>query len=233
MVAGKRTAERGGALYIVLIAIILLAALTWAVSKSSEQQTNMSSSVQIDNQISRMTAQAALLAGALQQMVANGEDPLQLPTNLSTVRPGDTGWDTAPNNYKIYHPYGGGVKYMASTGSGTASDTTNLATNFQISPGSIVKGVGATDTVPDILFLAVVNSASACQRINTLLGVPTTLPVLSNAAYTNLFVTVPPVATTLSVAGGTCTSGCDNVARSCVQNTSGNAWGYYQVLLPQ
>lgn len=224
--------ERGNALFIILLVVMLLGALTWAVSQSTQQQTDSTTTMQADSQIQRLFSQGALLSGALQQMVANGENPSTLYTSISTIAPADTGWDTAPHSYKIYHPYGGGVKYMNQTGTGAAlSDTANLANNFKISAGSIVKGVGQSDTGGDVLFTATVSSSTACQRINTLLTGTSTMAVLSNAAFTALITN--GTNTTLSIASATCISGCDNVPQACVRNNSDSAYGYYQVLLPQ
>jgi hypothetical protein len=189
-------------------------------------------------------SQGALLAGALQQMVQNGGDPTALAstdaaTGLNTVTPGGTPpagyaiWDTAPHNYKIYHPYGGGVKYMSATG--PATDSATVATNFRISKGSIVKGVGATNTVGDIVFTATVASLAACQRINQIVrgtAITATPPVATDAAYTALITngTDTTLDDTTGVTG-TCAQ-CLNIPQACIVNTSGNAWGYYQVLMP-
>jgi hypothetical protein len=238
--------ERGGALFIVLLAIAMLAVLTWAVAKQDRgASTTTLNATQMDTQVNLLLGQGALLAGAVQQMVANGADTTKIYTTdvtygLNTVTPGGTpptgygAWDdssTSPNALKIYHPYGGGVKYMSQTGTGASlSDTANVANNFLISKGSIVKGVGPTDTAGDILFTAVVSSSAACQRINSRLTGSSTLGVVADASYTALFTN--GTNTTLAN-GSTCTSGCDNAARQCVRNVSDNAYGYYQVLLPQ
>jgi hypothetical protein len=200
-------------------------------------------------QVSRLVAQASLLSGAIQQMIANGEDANALASNLSTITGGNN-WDTTtpiPHKYKLYHPYGGGVKYMSQTGTGTAlSDNTNMANNFQIRTASYVKGVGATDSTtayPDILFTAQVSSLAACQRINNIVrgtALTATPPTVTNTntSFANLFTDA-----TLDVLGRgatnaaledttpTCTA-CVNVPASCVQNTGATLFGYYQVLLP-
>src|SRR5689334_13018832 len=96
--------ERGNILLIILIAIVLLAMLTAIVSQYSSQQSDSLSRQVRDDQISRMLVQVGALGSALHQMVADGEDPATLYSNLSLLKPGDAGFETAPNNFKIYHP---------------------------------------------------------------------------------------------------------------------------------
>jgi hypothetical protein len=237
-----RPRENGNVFVLIFVAIALLGALTWAVSYSTQQQTSLSSNAEIDSQIAILMAQGSALSGAVQQMIVNGAEPSQLPTSdatygLSTLTPGAVGWDIAPNTLKIYHPYGGGIKYETQTGTGAVlSNTANLANNFKISKGSIVKGVGPTDTVGDMVFTAAVASLAACQRINQLVrgtAATATPPTMTDIAYTAMIVNGTDTTLDDTTGGsGTCAT-CINIAQSCVRNTSANAWGYYQVLYPQ
>jgi len=45
-------------------------------------------------------------------MVANDVDP----GTISDINPSNGAFNTAPNQQKIFHPYGGGVNYMSSVG---------------------------------------------------------------------------------------------------------------------
>jgi hypothetical protein len=218
--------ERGNILLIILIAIVLLAMLTAIVSQYSSQQSDSLSRQVRDDQISRMLVQVGALGSALHQMVADGEDPALLYSNLLLYKPGDANFETPPNTFKIYHPLGGGISYMASS---TPDTTAPVATSFGINAPSIITGVGATDAgVGDIIFTAIVSSASYCQRINEMISGTTAMPVMADATFTSLFVT--PATVTLNA--GNCAPGCVNVAQRCVVNTSGNAWGFYAALFP-
>jgi hypothetical protein len=175
-----------------------------------------------DDQINRMVTYTSTLGAALQQMIVNGEDPSTLYSSLSLKKPGDAGFETAPNNFKIYHPLGGGITYQ----SASAPDANAVATNYSINAGAIITGVGATDAaIGDIVFTANVSNATYCARINQVLLNSSTVPTMDGATFTNLF-----GGTTVTITGGNCAS-CVNTARLCVSNGT-NAWGFYSALFP-
>ena len=216
--------ETGNVLFIIMIAIALVALLTQLVSKSSDTQSDILSTQTRDDEISRMQTQAAALGAAIQQMIVNGENPATLYSNLSTLKPGDAGFETSPHNFKIYHPLGGGVDYM----SGSTSASSAVATEFGINKSSIITGVGATDAaVGDILFTAKISTAAYCGRINEINTGSATVPVMATATFNALFT----AGTTVTLAAGNCAS-CVRAARLCVSNTGATAWGYYAALLP-
>lgn len=237
-------AARGNALFWVLMGVALLAALTYSVMSSDKQKGGiMPASIQLDDQINRLTTYTSLLTGAVQGMVLNGADPALLygtgaSTGLNTVVSGSAppagfaDWDTAPHRYKIYHPYGGGVDYMDATSG--ASDA--IAVNFQIRKASIVKGVGPTDAGGDIVFTARVTSLAACQRINYKvrgLAANATPPIVTDAvAFGALFTNTDGTTNAMLEDTTPTCADCVNVPQSCVQNAGGTSWGYYQVLLP-
>ncbi|MDD9900518.1 MAG: hypothetical protein OXT65_06030 [Alphaproteobacteria bacterium] len=218
--------RKGNILFIILIAVALLAALSAVVTRSTnDDHLAYGDAATRDEQISRLLTYSSTLSAAIRQMIASGADPASLYSNLSTLVEGDVGWNTAPHRYKIHHPYGGGVAYMSRTGPSGNSST--VAWDTAISPDSIVTGVGGTDvTIGDIVFIADVNNNDSCERINDKLYSSITMPVMSDAAFTALF-----NATTTTIDGTNCAN-CVNRAQACITNVSGNAWGYYHALLP-
>ncbi len=214
--------ERGNVLFMILLAIVVLGALTMAISQNSTEQSDVIPRQTQDDQINRMLTYASALGSALQQMVVSGENPLTLYSSLSLLKPGDAGFETSPNNLKIYHPLGGGITYQ----SASSPDTNAIATNFNINAGSIITGVGATNTIGDIVFVATVSSAAYCARINQILYNSAAVPTMNSATFTSLFTNN----TTVTVNGGNCAS-CVNMKQYCVTNGSG-AWGFYAALLP-
>ena len=219
-----RRREKGNVLFIILIAIAALALLTQMLSHSSVEQSDALSRQAQDDEISRMLTQAAVLSGAIRQMVINGEDAAALYLNLSILKPGDAGFETSPHYLKIYHPFGGGIKYMSSS----SGNSSTVATDFNISKASIITGVGATDTLGDILFSAKISSEALCQKINKILTESTAVPpILATADFDLLF-----AGTAVTIAAGNCAS-CVNIPRLCVSNTAATEWGYYASLLPK
>jgi hypothetical protein len=235
-----RRSERGMAFFYVFLAIAVMALLTYTVTRIGKGSTALPESAARREQVTRLVEQAALISSAIQQMIGGGADATAIASNLSTITGGNT-WDTGPHRYKIYHPYGGGVKYMSQAGTGSALSDDNIADNFQVRTGSYVKGVGATDAggspaYPDILFTARVFSLEACQAINTAVNgaaATATPPTVEDAtSFSNLFTnTTGATNATLEDTTPTCTN-CLNITQSCVRDSGGTAFGYYQVLLP-
>ncbi len=218
--------ERGNALLYVFIAIAVLAGLTFALSSSNDDSENISEYAVADEQITRLLSYSATLAASLNQMVLAGANAPTLYTDLSTLNPSEAGYNTAPHKLKIFHPMGGGMNYINSTGPVGSSDT--VATDMKINKGSIIEGVGPTNiTVGDIVFVATVHSAKACERINFILTGSATMPIMKSAIFTDLFVSN----ITTDVASGLCTD-CVNRPQICVTNIAGTQWGFYSVLYP-
>lgn len=220
-------AESGNVLFIIMLAVVVLAALTAAISRQSETQVDVLDRQTMDNEISRMLSYTSVMGGALSQMLVNGENSDTLYLTLSLLRPGDVGYETSPHNTKIYHPMGGGVEYM----SASATTATPAATDLRVNPAAIITGIGPTNvTVGDIIFTAVVSTATYCQRINTVVtgsSAVTLAPVLTTVNFDTLFTT-----STAVTIGANCTPTCANIPRQCVSNTAGTAWGFYSAMLP-
>lgn len=224
-----RKSERGNALIYIFVAIAVLAMLTFAVTESEDSTDTIADYAAADEQISRMMTYSGTLAGAISQMIASGARAESVYSTLSVLTPSQAGFDTPPHNMKLYHPMGGGMNHVTSTGNPASSDT--VATTFRVNPGSIVTGVGPTDAVVgDVLFTAVITSKTACRRINYLLTGQThwsATPTLATATYTSLFTT----GNTVTITAANCPN-CVNRGQACVSNTADTAWGFYSVLLP-
>jgi hypothetical protein len=220
-----RTGERGNILLMILLAIVLLGLLTAVLTQNSTEQSSVLSRQTQDDQINRMITYAGTLSAALQQMTINGEDPFALYSTLSLLKPGDAGFETAPNNLKIFHPLGGGITYQ----SASSPDPNAVAAGYNINASSVITGVGDTTNNPgkgDVIFTANIASASYCARINQILTNSSTVPVMDSATFTSLF-----GGATVTVTAGNCAS-CVNAARLCVSNTGATAWGFYSALFP-
>jgi hypothetical protein len=231
--------EQGNILFMILMAIVLLAALTFAIEQGSSQQSGALSKQTSDNQINQMIIYASALGGALQQMATNGENTAALYNNLSLLQPGQAGFETAPSNLKLYHPLGGGITYQAQS-----APTNAVATGYNINPNAIITGVGCSSgtgcivtTVPatgHIVFGATISSVSYCEQINNILNgtsLTTVPPVMTTADFNLLFPATPPSTTTVTI-GADCTPSCANIPRLCVSNTGATAWGFYADLFP-
>ena len=243
--------ERGNILLMILVAIILLGALTMAISTDSTQQSGILPKQTQNDQINRMMDYANALGGAVQQMAINGETPSTLYSNLSLLQPGQAGFETSPNNLKIYHPLGGGITPMAAS----SPDSNAVATGYNINAGSSITGVGCAPgagscsgggtfsagscsagtvtaacwpvaSTGHIIFTALISSASYCGAINLILTGSSTVPAMSSGTFTTLFNS----STAVAVTSGNCAS-CVNTPRLCVSNGA-SSWGFYADLFP-
>ncbi len=228
----KHRHEQGNVLFIVFIAIMIVAGLTFMLSQGSEQGTSAADRTASDAQISQMLGYVGTLAAAVQQMTEGIADPATLYADISLARVSDAAYNIAPHRLKIYHPLGGGIVQMTATGDASASST--VAYNFRINPGSIVKDVGPTNvTTGDILFTAQVSSLEYCQRINQTLRGTTAIPAVRNAPdFFSLFEDTAATPTAVTLDEVTCAD-CVSIAMSCVvYNGDPKLYGFYAVLLP-
>ena len=210
----KAKQEHGNVLFIILMAIFLLALLTRFISQGADQQADGMSRETRLLDINRLMSHASNIAATVGQMINNEVDP----ATISGVKPGDAGYGTAPHQAKIYHALGGGVQYIGSIGS---------ATNIRIATQQTVTGIGASNaltTGAEILLVAQVSSAM-CADINSKILGSTTVPTMADA---NFSVFIADSAAQV-IAAGQCAS-CVNVPALCVSNVSVNNWAYYSTL---
>jgi hypothetical protein len=177
--AQTRKGEQGNVLFLILIAVALFAALSYAVTQSSrtgggatDGESNLVNSAQI-------TQYPASVRTAIVRMNINGIDA----ASLNFDRPADFGTvcDAAPGPC-VFHPTGGGAtsvtappEVMADGLQGDWIFTSDFAVND-------VGTSGATNAANDVIaFLPGVNTG-ICARLNVELGI-TSLPAsLANAA---------------------------------------------------
>jgi len=167
MNSSARRDESGNVLFLILIAVALFAALSYAVTQSTrsgsgstERETNLLGSA-------TMTQYPTALRTAVVRMVLNGRDLENIgfnpPSNFSAL-----GTDLAAG---VFHPQGGGAVYQLSSPDAMVSGQAaswRYNGNFEV-PDIGQTGAGGNDL---IAFLPGV-SLGVCQRVNEELGVPT------------------------------------------------------------
>lgn len=181
-------AERGNVLFLILIAVALFAALSYAVTQSSRSgggdassETNLVDSAQITQY------PASVRTAIIRQMVSKSV----LVGDLEFNSPSDYGDCTGtPPTACVFHPSGGGATFTPAPGSVTTSGSPQSwvfnGENEINLVGTTAGGDAPTSTSAEIIaFLPNVKSA-ICQKINTQLGIAAgAIP-----AETNLDVTV-------------------------------------------
>lgn len=175
-----RTGQEGNVLFLILIAVALFAALSYAVTQSSRSgsgdagsETNLVNSAQ-------MTQYPASIRTAIVRMIVGGTAVSTLnfnpPANFANLESTAVG---------VFHPSGGGATYAEAPpdlmASGSAG-TWHFNSDMEI-PDIGTAGADGNDL---IAFLPGI-TLSVCNKVNSELGLPSPAPVLASdmsAEYT-------------------------------------------------
>ncbi len=224
--------QSGNVLFYILIAIGLIGALTFAMSRMQQADPSTADKISMDEQIQRLFIYSAAVGGTINQMIAGGMSAQNFYTQLDTTLPGAAGFETAPHNRKIYHPYGGGLTPQFESAAST--DSNRVAYQYNIHKGAFISDIGKTSAVvSDVVFVARISTLAQCQRINKMLYNSTTVPAMTNAAFNALFVAAGAATPSLAINSIAC-AGCVGKVQQCISNSdaSGYLYGYYSALLP-
>lgn len=166
------TNERGNVLFLILIAVALFAALSYAVTQSSRsggdtgRETNILNSAQITQYPNQIRT------GILRQVI-DGTDPLNILFNP----PPFTNLDPATLRVGVFHPQGGGAVFQNASGDFMDPTGTNTAGEWYYNYEFEVNNIGLSSSTISgspgneiIAFLPAI-SLSVCQRINVEAGI--------------------------------------------------------------
>ncbi len=232
-----RYRQSGNVLFYVLIAVALLAALSYAIAESSRGNVQRLSEEKARLVATEILEYATIMANAVGQLRLRGFDDTALCFD-------DPGWGAddydhggcADNAARIFHPEGGGLSW-----SQPPSDAMDVSatpdTLWHIYGDNEVEGIGTTcaaSTCADLLLVVDELDETVCIQINDLLnvtnpsGVPPTDSAIGETRFTGAF---GYTATIADEAGGSVMAG-KNAA--CFQKTSAPAeYTFYKVLASQ
>lgn len=168
----NRYGEKGNVLFLILIAVALFAALSYAVTQSTRSGSNDSSGETNLINSAQITQYPASVRTALVRMIIGGT-PLDTPITFNTPSDFTSTINTDPKRrVNAFHPRGGGATYMLAPGD--VMDSGNPGTwyfnaNFDI-PNIGTSGVGGNDL---IAFLPGV-SKGICDKVNSEHGISST-----------------------------------------------------------
>ena len=170
----QRAAEKGNVLFLILIAVALFAALSYAVTQSSRSgggdagnETNLVSSAAITQY------PASVRTSIIRMMVSNNITA----ANLKFDPPSDFGTCT-PVSSCVFHPSGGGATYAPApedvvTGSSPQPWVFNSENEVNL-VGTTGGGDSVTSTTAEIMAILPNLETAVCNRINTELGIGAT-----------------------------------------------------------
>ncbi len=211
--------RRGNALLYVLLGIALFGALTFILSRSTEIKNDPLSEELATLLANEMIAHVQQVQQAVVMMEMTGTDI----DDLDFVKPGETGFDTAPHTGKIFHPAGGGISVMNTdkiTSDGTASagwyyqDRTNVA--------------WTDSTAHDVIYTFVGMSDSICEKINTILHGIKSIPQTDN--------TTPGMLQLFDTNSGNSflttsnCSACEGYYQLCIERSDGAPNAFYTII---
>ncbi len=177
-----RKGERGNVLFLILIAVALFAALSYAVTQSSRsgsgdanEETNLVTSASITQYPS------SVRTAIIRMMVSGGIDDTELLFN----KPADY---TGATDSEVFHPSGGGATHVTQAegiAGGSQSD-------WIFSSHYAIENIGTTAN--DIIAFLPNVRESVCEKINTELAVPS-VPDADGDGVPNGPTTMPVFAT--------------------------------------
>ena len=160
----SRFSERGNVLFLILIAVALFAALSYAVTQSSrsggggtEGESNLVNSATV-------TQYPASVRTAIVRMIIGGVDVAQLEFNP----PSEFG-SLNSNAFGVFHPDGGGATHVTAPPEVMRDGAQG---QWIFTSDYAIENIGTTAN--DIIAMLPGVSDSICARLNTELGVPNT-----------------------------------------------------------
>jgi hypothetical protein len=227
----RACSQRGNALIYVLVAIVLLAALSMTLGR----QTDTSEADELDDAKATMYATqlisyAAAAKAAIDQMLFTNEAAI---TQLDFTLPNQAGFNSAPTLYKVYHPDGGGLSPGRLPQGMTTSAVSDPVAGWYLGRFNNIEWTRSAAS--DVILVAFQISRKVCEKINLSITGSTNIPqmtasirqtMIDDALYTgatNLDLTTDPAGTPIC-------SACHKRASLCVEDVSAGTYGFYTVI---
>lgn len=224
--------ESGNVLFLILIAVALFAALSYAVTQSTRSgggDANRETSLVNSAQITQYPA--SVKTSITRMIVSLNIDPTNLEFN-----PPATFAALSANQNGVFHPSGGGATYQLAPDA-VVDTAVNATKEWHFNGENEIKNIG-TDGAPsvssaDIIAFLPGVKLSICQKIHDQLGISTTIPDLSAAGIdaTTDMDSVGGAGTSITAPGGGIITHAtlDGQPQGCFEDAAG--YVYYHVLV--
>ncbi|MAE52103.1 MAG: hypothetical protein CMH27_09865 [Micavibrio sp.] len=220
----SRKTERGNALLYVLIAIALFAALSFTLSRNSDN-TEAGSLTEDRAKLyaSQLTSYAAQAKSAVDQMLFQGAQIDQLDFTL----PSEATFNTAPTIYKVYHPDGGGLIPAQIPENATNEISTTPPAGWYMGRFNNVEWTPGTDQ--DVILTAYQITKPVCESINVMITGDPAIPKITSGDMSDYLV---PDAPNTDLTSTEC-AGCNEYSSLCVSNNAESAYSFYNIIAAQ
>lgn len=241
-----RWKERGNVLFLILIAVALFAALSYAVTQSTRSGGGDASGETALIGSAQITQYPASVRTSLVRMIIGGSDVRQLQFNAPADFGNCTQDGAGLNSLCVFHPDGGGATFvesppdiMATGANGTWSINGENEINLV---GTSTAGDTVGDATADVIaFLSDITS-TICQKINDELGITGNIPTETGIVFSSATMVsnaagpageasdFTETGATIGSPTGTDVASLDGQPFGCFQQPAGT-YHYYHVLI--
>lgn len=163
--SSERKNERGNIMFMILIAIVLIATLTAVISNTSDTQNSSIDNETLAIRASEIQRYAAELERGITYIMQNGTSEqdirFAIPTDSANATGyGDLAADTDPSD-QMFHPNGGAANYRAAP-----DDVQTTASAWEFYGGTHIPGVGTSKA--DLIAVLPFVTQQMCEKINAL-----------------------------------------------------------------
>lgn len=238
----RRQNEKGNILFLILLAVILFAALSYAVTQSLRGGGTDASSEKNLVKSAQITQYPVGVRAAILRMIVGGTDVTTLNFDPPSTF-GDAGWTTTGTKQlalNVFHPTGGGAVFSLVPSEALATASATQRWVFTMNFGVPNIGTTATTTAAgkELLAIAPNIDPTLCAKIDSQLGVAT-VPTLSSTGVGSLAISASLMqevveytyapSYSLNLTDGS--TGLNDKPYLCVKNGSNSDYFYYHVLV--
>lgn len=231
----KRSSEQGNVLFLILIAVALFAALSYAVTQSTRSGGgDAGKETSLVNSSTITQYPASVKTAIVRMIVSNG---VSVDTLLFDPPSNFTALTTPEQAQAVFHPNGGGASYSLAPSSVMASASPGT---WHFNSQNQILNIGtdtADNTANDVIAFLPGVSLSICTRIHTQLGISTAFATANTADETGINDTADMVKATSGIGtyaagkviGGATATALTGQPQGCFKN--GTAYTYYHALV--
>ncbi len=158
----RKRQETGNALFLILIAVALFAALSYAITQSSRGGGSIDRETQMV-QLAQANQYVAQIQTALQKLLLTGGCDI---VDISFENSSTSSYDYGTDACKVFHPDGGGVSNT------TAAPDFATFPQWMINARTSVAGLGASGASGSDLVMMLAVPLQMCLDINNNIGIP-------------------------------------------------------------
>lgn len=178
MIENKRSGERGNVLFLILIAVALFAALSYAVTQSTRSGSGDASGETALISSAQLTQYPAGVRTSIVRMVIAGTDVNELKFNP----PSDFDSLTTDDERRsaVFHPQGGGAVFTNAPVDMMATSGPNPAGNWYFNMDNQIQDIGLTNIASsegsDVIAYLPGVTQTVCRKMNEELGLGSQIP---------------------------------------------------------